>query len=408
MQQQFVFNDDQKRVIDAGVEHLLKDNGDLVFQYSGEAGTGKSVVMHEIYRLSGIPMIKVAPMAYIGQAAIVMRLKGFPNAKTIHSWIYNTEIAPIYNKKISEFKYNNYIGTLDTGIMYTQKPLDNIQAFFIDEGGTVPMSLKSDIENYGKKIIVAGDANQLPPVADDPAYMRPDDNIMFLTQVMRQKEGSGILYVAKRALNLEPFDNGFYGDCLVIYEDELDNDILNGADMVLCGTNATRDRITKVIREEIRGIKSQLPVYGEKVICRKNDWTTEVNGIGLGNGIIGTICDQPDVSSFNGKIFYADFKPDLFDGIFFNLDINYEYFKADSKLKNKLKRNPYIEGHLFDLAYVNTVHLTQGGQYPKVIYFEENVFDLDTQRRLNYTACTRASESLIYVRKRYRKFFDFN
>ena len=126
------------------------------------------------------------------------------------------------------------------------------------------------------------------------------------------------------------------------------------------------------------------------------------------NGIIGTICDQPDVSSFNGKIFYADFKPDLFDGIFFNLDINYEYFKADSKLKNKLKRNPYIEGHLFDLAYVNTVHLTQGGQYPKVIYFEENVFDLDTQRRLNYTACTRASESLIYVRKRYRKFFDFN
>lgn len=401
--QQFVFNEGQERVIDAGVNHLLRDYGDPVFQYSGEAGTGKSLVMYEIYRRANIPMIKIAPMAYIGQAAIVMRLKGFPYAKTIHSWIYDVNIGP--QQKNGIYKVNEMSNALIQGIVYTPKKLDNIDYIFIDEGGTVPYSLKKDIESNGKRIIVAGDANQLPPVADNPAYLTDPSKIMFLDQVMRQKDGSGIIYIGKQVLNNEEPYNGFYGDSLVIYEDELTNDILVGADMVLCATNATRDRLTHLIREEIKGIKSSLPIYGEPVICRANDWRLEVNGIGLGNGLIGRVADMPDVSGYNGEVFHMDFRPDLFDGIFIDLDVNFKYFIANSKEKNKLKKNPYLKGHLFDFAYVNTVHLTQGGQYPKVIYFEENVFDAETQRRLNYTACTRASEALIYVKKRYRKFY---
>lgn len=39
-------------------------------------------------------MKDVAPMAYIGQAAINMRVNGLKNAKTIHSWIYHyTEVV---------------------------------------------------------------------------------------------------------------------------------------------------------------------------------------------------------------------------------------------------------------------------------------------------------------------------
>ena len=410
MQQQFVFNDDQKRVIDAGVRHLLSSSGDPVFQFSGKAGTGKSVVMHEIYRQSGTPLIEIAPMAYVGQAAIIMRLKGFPNAKTIHSWIYNTEIAPKYNKKEQLFQVNEYLGTFDNGLIFTPKPLDNVKYFFIDEGGTVPMSLYPDIVRDGKRIIVAGDINQLPPVKDTPAFLYDPSKVMFLNEVMRQKEGSGILYIADKALAGEPIPNAFYGDALVIYEDELTNELLLGADMILCGTNKTRDRYTHIIRNEIKRINSDLPLFGEKVICRKNDWQLEVNGIGLGNGIIGTVANMPEVSSFynNGKksdCFLMDFKPDLFDGIFFDLDVNYPYLKADNKLKQKMKSSPYIQGHLFDYAYANTVHLTQGGQYGKVIYIEENVFDSITQRKLNYTACTRATDMLIYAKKRYRKYY---
>ena len=203
---EFIFNDDQKRVIDAGVRHLLSSSGDPVFQFSGKAGTGKSVVMHEIYKQSGTPLIEIAPMAYVGQAAIIMRLKGFPNAKTIHSWIYNTEIAPKYNKKEQLFQVNEYLGTFDNGLIFTPKPLDNIKYFFIDEGGTVPMSLYPDIVRDGKRIIVAGDINQLPPVKDTPAFLYDPSKVMFLNEVMRQKEGSGILYIADKALAGEHID----------------------------------------------------------------------------------------------------------------------------------------------------------------------------------------------------------
>lgn len=394
----FQFNDSQEAIIQEGVQHLLSKGGKQVFEYSGEAGTGKSVVMHEIWRRSKIPMIKIAAMAYIGQAAIIMRLKGFPYAKTIHSWIYEP-IVDVSNK------YNNYIGAFQQGLVLKPRDLSGIEAIFIDESGTVPLSLKADIERHNIKIIAAGDANQLPPVADSPAYLIDPTNIRFLTEVMRQKEGSNIIYIGKRALNNEPIMNGFYGDALVIYEDELSNDILIGADMILCGTNATRDRLIKLIRNEILGIHSTLPIYGEKVICRGNDWTLDINGIGLGNGLIGRVVNSPDVTEYDGEVFYIDFKPDLFHGVFTHLDINYEFFNAKCKDKNEIKKNPYLKGHLFDYAYANTVHLTQGGSYPKVIYFEENVFPPDVQRRLNYTACTRASQALIYVKKRYRKYY---
>ena len=86
-----ILNDGQKRVVDAGINHILSGST-VPFEFSGEAGTGKSVVLKKIQEGSGININKIAPMAYVGQAAIIMRFKGFPNAKTAHSWLYNPEI----------------------------------------------------------------------------------------------------------------------------------------------------------------------------------------------------------------------------------------------------------------------------------------------------------------------------
>ena len=63
-----------------------------------------------------------------------------------------------------------------------------------------------------------------------------------------------------------------------------------------------------------------------------------------------------------------------------------------------------IPGHCFDYAYCITTHLAQGAEYPNVIYFEENMNSL-LQNRLNFTAVTRASQNLIYVKKRNQFFF---
>ena len=50
--------------------------GGQVFQYTGGPGTGKSFLLKYIIKELNIPWYKIAPMAYTGQAAIVMRSYG--------------------------------------------------------------------------------------------------------------------------------------------------------------------------------------------------------------------------------------------------------------------------------------------------------------------------------------------
>ena len=398
-------NEGQKRVIDAAI-HAYR-SGKKVFQFSGGPGTGKSYTLNRIISELGINRDQVAPMSYIGQAAIIMRLKGFNNAKTIHSWIYSPERGAKKDKKTNEIMYDPYLGTPIEEIQFKPKPLHGIKLIVIDEGGTVPLSMKRDIEKHNIPIIVAGDINQLPPVADKPAYLYGCNDVMILDQVMRQKEGSGILYLADRALKGLPIQRGYYNDAMVIYDDEVTNEMLAASNAILCGTNKTRERINNLVRKEILGYTSDLPQYYEKIICRKNDWSLNVDGIGLGNGLTGRIVSPIDISNYDGTVFKVDFMPDLFNGVFRNIDINYEYFKAPIANKQAIKMKMFthgIPGHCFDYAYCITTHLAQGAEYPNVIYFEENVHP-DIQNRLNFTAITRASHGLIYVKKKQQFFF---
>lgn len=399
----FILNDGQKRVVDAAVNHVLKGRLEP-FQFSGEAGTGKSVVLNEIKNHLNIPIHRIAPMAYVGQAAIIMRFKGFPNAKTAHSWLYNPEILDKKDKVGNTVVYNDYLGTKEQTLAFIPKPIDDKDIIFIDEGGTMPRRMRKDIESHGLPTIVAGDLNQLPPIGDEPAYLYDPEEVMVLNEIMRQKENSGIVYLAHRALSGLPIHHGYYGDSIVIYEEQLTDELIRNASILLCGTNATRERLTKLVREEVLGYKGFLPNYGEKVICRQNDFNNCIDGIGLGNGLTGTVTVPPDPTQFNGKSFVLDFTPDLFNGTFTNLTIDYEYFSAPFSKKNEMKNRRWSEGYKFDYAYCITTHLSQGGQFPNVIYFEENMNSL-IQNKINYTAITRATNNLVYVKKKKKFFF---
>lgn len=403
-----MYNAGQELVIEEAVRAFKRK--DPLFQFSGGPGTGKSYVLNRIVSRLGIDRNRIAPMSYIGQAAIVMRLKGFHNAKTIHSWLFTPSKIPMTNEY--GVLFNKYLGVVEDGFKFIPKSLDNIDLIIVDEAGSCPLKLRKYIENTNIPVIATGDINQLPPVADEPAYLTDPSNIIFLTENMRQKQGSNIPYLAQRALDGLPIQLGYYGDALVIKESNLTNDILAGANIVLCGTNKTRERINKLIREEILGLRMDLPQYGEKIICRKNDWSISVDGIGLGNGIIGKIVSPVDVTSFNGNYFTVDFMPDLFNGIFYNLDINYEYFTAPYEKKQEVKAKMlkyHIPGHCFDFAYCITTHLSQGAEYPNVIYFDEgDIFPPDINNRLRFTAITRASQNLIYVKIPKKRYYSVN
>jgi exodeoxyribonuclease-5 len=242
-----ILNPGQRKITDNGVYHL-NHGSKQVYQFAGGAGTGKSVVLNKIAEESGIPPHRIAPMAFTGAAAMVMRMKGFLNARTIHSWLYEPTLVP---KEVNGAPIlDELLGTPIMELKFIPKDVrdfSDIDAFFIDEGWMVPRHMRAKIEAPGKKIIVAGDAQQLKPVGDEPAYLYEQGEVEYLTQIMRQKQGSGKLYIADRVLRGLPVQTGFYGDCLVIYEDELSDDMILGADILLCVRNQTKEKYNKYV-----------------------------------------------------------------------------------------------------------------------------------------------------------------
>lgn len=402
MSRHITLNKGQQQIVDEAVR-FHKSSSEQVFQFEGPAGTGKSVVLNAIAERLGMQSNRIAPMSYTGQAATVMRLKGFPNSKTVHSWLYEP-VETYLTDKFGNIVYDNYLNRPITTIEFVPKILNDIDIMFIDEGGTTPFSMKSVIEEKNKKIIVAGDLGQLPPVNDKPAYL-VDGEIHHLTEIMRQKTNSNILYLADRARHGLPINCGFYGDVLVIEEDDLSDDMILHSDIVVCGTNKTRDYLNKKVRS-LLGIRTDIPMQGERVICRKNNWKVECDGINLTNGLSGIVMNSPGIDGFDGKTFKIDFKPNLINGYFNNLRADYDYLIAPWERKKLLKKSKYSQGDKFEFAYAITTHLSQGAQFANGIYISE-FLNKDIQNNLDYTGITRFSNSLIYVIKKGRKNFYF-
>ncbi|MFQ9065587.1 MAG: ATP-dependent RecD-like DNA helicase [Romboutsia timonensis] len=379
--------------------------GGQVFQYTGGPGTGKSFLLKYIIKELNIPWYKIAPMAYTGQAAIVMRSYGLDNARTIHSWLYEPVIDYVRNPD-GTFALDPYLNKPIKKLMFVPKNLDDIDLFVIDEGSMVPISMKQEIESRGKKILVTGDIDQLPPIYGDSAYLT-SGQLYRLTEVMRQKKNSPIIYLAHRALQGLDIEPGIYGNCKVIYDNELTDQEIIDSDIILCGRNATREMINNNYRHNILQIERTLPVYGERMICRKNNWQIESDGINIANGLLGIVSRSPGLTDFDGKIYKMDFLPLMSDGVFENLECDYKYLIGTKEEKEEIKNDRYSVGEKFDYGYAITTHMSQGGQFSKGIYVEEYL-RRDIQNRLNFTGITRFKDSMIYVKKAPKNYFIYN
>ena len=389
-------NKKQSEIVSKAVNWFF-NSSEQIFQFSGGPGTGKSVVLNSIIdAIYKKKAINVAPMAYTGAASIVMRMKGMPSSRTIHSWLYKCEERPVFNTFGEPMmdKYFN-IPIMEMSFTANKEEMDHIDLIVIDEGGMVPLEIRNDILNTGKKILVAGDINQLPPVTGSPAFLTTG-KVEILTEIMRQAEGSAIVYLTQRILHGLPIHLGVYGDCMVIQEHELTKEMLAYANIILCGTNKTREKYNKYFRSEIAGFHGPLPHMGEKLICKRNNWALESGGVNLTNGMSGIVINEPDVRSYKDKLFTIDFNPVLTNSPFMGIEVDYEYFTAPMARKQEIKqlRRPR-QANQFDFGYAQTVHTAQGSQWNTGVYIEESMRDMN---QLNYTAISRFSHSCIIVK----------
>ena len=409
----FTLTPDQEYVVQKAVE-WFNNSTEQVFQYDGPPGSGKSVVLNAIVQRLGLDIhSEVAPMSFIGAASLVMRTKGLYTAKTAHSWIYEVSYVPLKNEN-NEIMYDEFHIPIKKRVFTLKQWLpSSIKLIIIDEAYCMPLSMRPDIEKFGIKIIACGDQNQLPPVKDKPAYL-VDGKIYHLTTIMRQAGLDDILFIANRAMNRLPLLNGYYGHSLVIDREDLTDSMLLWADVVICAKNKTRDTINQHIRY-IRGYaNSALPCYGEKLVIRNNNWDhgvidSNMNTINLVNGLMTTVVNQPSVESYNQrtKCINVQLVPDLARDCVFDTRLNYEYLVSDINQRNIIKSNKYSIGVLAEFAYAITCHISQGSQFHKVIYIEEDMSP-GIKPSLDLVGCTRADQQLIFVRNNKKFAFRYD
>lgn len=371
------------------------------FEVSGPAGSGKTTVVRHIISSLGINIDDVIFMAYVGKAALALRLSGV-NGKTIHSVVYKIIDVPKKDEN-GRIILKDGKPVMKTKFIRVNNLPSNIKLLVVDEGGMVPEDMGRDILSFKVPTLVLGDLNQLPPVFGQSLFLHKPD--VILNEIMRQKKDSPIIYLSQLAIHGMPINYGSYGngDVRVIRKTDLTDEIVGEADLIICSTNYMRDTINWYVRDHIYGIKEPYIVTGDKLICRQNCWdillpdNKLLTQISLVNGLIGTVSKTNKNNSKRNLNMHIDFKPEFSDVSFKDLPINSNYVLSSyaDRLSVNPKFSPFIT---FELGYCSTCHLAQGSQYPNIIIYIDSSFSTsDYFCKWLYTAITRAISKLTIV-----------
>ena len=392
-----ILNEQQDECVKLAVKWFKNYSSKQTFEISGPAGSGKTTIVRTIIQNLGLKMEDVLFVAYVGKAALQLTRSGV-NGRTIHSAFYDIEFVSVKDEDGKPMVKNGRIVTRPEFVKKKKIP-SNIKLIVIDEAPMVNESFGVDIESFNIPIICLGDLQQLPPVIGGTKYLiRPD---YVITKIMRQAEGNPIIYLSQLASRGEKIPYGKYGDkCYVIPKDRVNDNMLLNADMIITPTNASRARCNRYIREELRRIDSELPVEGEKLICRKNNRNRIIDdNVYLVNGMLGYVTNV-DKSTYNSKTVDISFTPDFNDKLnFHNVRIDYKTLMQSIQTDNTNYKKGYSMYDMFEFGDCITVHLSQGSQADNVLFISEPFGrgDRDLQAKLEYTGITRASQGLIYA-----------
>ena len=398
-------NTSQQKVFNDAIDWWRRGT-EQTFEISGPPGSGKSFLIDKIVKALKIDSSRIAPMAYTGSAAINMRTKGMYSARTIFSWLYDFIEVPVLNDK-GEPILDPVFNKPKFKMRFVPKSyLPDIDLIIVDEAGMVPEEMRNIIDSMGIPVIAAGDIDQLPPVAGKSGYLTEPWKVHKLTEIMRQANDNTIVQFSQMLIKGIEIPHGKFKNVTVLYEDEINDNMIAQSDIVICGKNTTRDNINNHIRHDMFGFTNPTPNLGERLVCRKNNWQIESGGINLTNGLVGNCITMIGPDSFNQKdvTFKMSFKPDIIDSYFKDIDVDLRYMTSDKKGRDALLETNFSKGNKFEFGYAITTHMSQGSEFNRGMYFEEYL-NKNINRNLHYVGITRFKQHCIYVKKRPRRYW---
>lgn len=366
-----------------------------VFVLTGGPGTGKTTVVRAIIRIFSSMGMDIALAAPTGRAAKRLSEASSMEAKTIHR-LLEMQFSPDESSIFIRDENNQ----LDEDVV------------IIDESSMIDVFLMSALLKALKpsaRLILIGDADQLPPVG--PGYVFRDIieserfSTVVLTHIFRQAQESLIV------TNAHAVNNGHYMDlskkdadffflprtddeetastivslCAKRLPKTYDMTVFNGIQIItpskkgINGTETLNNALQKAlnppdISKRERRVRDIVLREGDKVMQIKNDYDIEWTRVGGGDG----------VGVFNGDI-----------GVIEEINISAERVTVLFD-----DRRAYYDFSMLDeleLAYAITVHKSQGSEYPIVVIPLYKYSPRLLTRNLLYTALTRAQKMVVLV-----------
>ena len=443
------FNVNQKSAI-TNINDFIYSSGQNICVLKGFAGTGKTYIVSRVVKnLWKIkkPVILLAPT---GRSAKVLSSYCNKEAHTVHKEIFYVKNNPTGNIDFS-LKINKHKNTI----------------FIVDEASMIPTVKKNEtglfsdslLDNivkyvysgYKCSLLIIGDLAQLPPVFSENS-LSLDDNFLNenyglkvfsseLTQVVRQRENSGILSLATYLRNLLETDFveklkinlSSYNDITLVEDgDQLINSLQDSYDKfglqetaVIVRSNKRSNIYNKNIRERILCNESVISVGDLLMVVKNNYHWLNNNLVGfIANGDIikieeihsikelygfrfaevrVTMIDYPNLNAFETVLILDSIEinsPSLDYNVMNKLysEVSKDYLEIKTKYKRHLaiKKNKFFNALQVKFAYCFTCHKSQGGQWQSIFVempFLPSGYNKDFIRWF-YTAVTRAKNKL--------------
>lgn len=447
----------QKRLFYAFTRMMFSEKPRCALIIKGYAGTGKTTTVSAMVKTLEASGKRVVLLAPTGRAAKVLsNYSGMP-ASTIHKQIYYRKSDRSGHSwfELKENELENTVFFVDEASMIGTERFSLVQGD-IGSGDLLEDLISHVYSGEGCRLVLIGDGAQLPPVGSDqsPAlkldYLRSEFSLHIaeieLIEVIRQKEGSGILENATRlrdyiAAQSKEYPQLIYegfkdvtkveSDLQPIMEEAISRYGRDGA-IIITRSNKRANMYNQNMRQRILFYEDEIST-GDRMMILKNNyfWLDEESASKAGFIANGDIVIIERVRSFEERGAFRFCKvvvrlldyPDLPEmevilllntlweesaGLAYEkirelgnlIAKDYEHLENIGKIKKAVQEDPYYNALHVKFAYAITCHKSQGGQWPCVLvdqgYVTEEMYGVELNRWI-YTAFTRAQKELFLV-----------